>query len=151
MSRFSDDEIREHTQASTRFEEFACRHLDPVLNPRGFRLTAQSGFGVGRNGIPYSSAVYEAEPKDFARRYPRLGEPMSHDPHYPCIDFWVKQDEETHEIFAELEGYTLIERLTRAGKINEAKQLAESPKDDASRLRAIADAVTVILDSDLPV
>lgn len=60
-----------------------------------------------------------------------------------------EEHEDTRELFAELEGFTLSERLMRVGKDAEALQLAEAPADDESRLKAIGAAAAIILDEDL--
>jgi hypothetical protein len=58
------------------------------------------------------SAVYEADPGDFARRFPRLAGDLSD---APCVDFWVHLNPNSGKISSELEGPSLEVVMGRLG------------------------------------
>ncbi|HYM96430.1 MAG TPA: hypothetical protein VET26_03945 [Candidatus Sulfotelmatobacter sp.] len=67
------------------FEELVRRHLDGVLEPRGFSLTPQPPADYN-DDRPH--AVFEDHLDDFNRRYPLLAVEGG----APCIDLWVELD-----------------------------------------------------------
>ncbi|MGH2748608.1 MAG: hypothetical protein ACRDKB_11885 [Actinomycetota bacterium] len=91
------------------FERLIQHHMDEVLRPRGFALTPQPPADVHD---PEPFAVYEADPEEFARRYPKLGESLLDDD--PCVDIWIKHDRETERLLCELEGHPLGDLLEDA-------------------------------------
>lgn len=84
------------------------RHLDSVLEPRGFTLTPQRPPDVN-DEQPH--AVYEANPGDFNQRYPALA--VNGDA--PCVDLWVQLEPNTGRISAALDGPSLEEVAKRLG------------------------------------
>ena len=86
------------------FEAQARRGLEDVLTPRGFILAAQGDIEEAE-----PSAVFEADPEDFARRYPGLWHFYA-DLAESCIDLWVHFNAMNGRIRCELEGDDLVSR-----------------------------------------
>jgi hypothetical protein len=123
------------------FERLVQRHLDPALLPRGFRLTPQAPADVHDK---QPSAVYEAETKDFARRFPRLAGNLSD---APCVDFWVHLNPTSGKISSELEGPSLEDVMGRLGVIDLA--LGENAHLEA-QLDRLAKSIAAVLDAARP-
>jgi hypothetical protein len=120
------------------FELLVQRYLDPALLPRGFSLTAQPPADVHDK---QPSAVYEAETKDFARRFPRLAGSLSD---APCVDFWVHLNLTSGRISSELEGPSLDDVMRRLGVTDLA--LGENANLEA-QLDRLARSVAAVLDA----
>jgi hypothetical protein len=125
------------------FEQVTRDHLDNVLNPRGFTLTAQPPEDV-EDAQP--AAVYEARPQDFVRRYPTLGEGMLDQ---PCIDLWIKQDRMTGSLTCELEGVALVALLEGADLLDIAATIRRTHANAslAEQLDALALGLAAMLDA----
>ncbi len=123
------------------FERLVQRHLDPALLPRGFTLTPQPPADV-EDMQP--RAIYEAQTKDFARRYPRLAGNLSD---APCVDFWVHLNPSSGKISSELEGPSLEDVMRRLGVIDLA--LAENAGLEA-QLDRLAKSIAAVLDAARP-
>jgi hypothetical protein len=133
MARYHDALMRRGD-----FERLVQRHLDPALLPRGFRLTPQGPADVDDK---QPSAVYEAETKDFARRFPRLAGNLSD---APCVDFWVHLNPTSGRISSELEGPSLEDVMGRLGVISPAP--AENANLEA-QLDGLARSIAAMLDA----
>lgn len=88
------------------YEAHVADTPDPVLNPRGFTLTAQPP--ADRNDAT-PSAVYEADPGEFQRQLPRLASRYGDLSAVSCIDLFVRWDPATQHLTTELEGFDLAE------------------------------------------
>jgi len=120
------------------FERLVQRHLDHVLLPRGFRLTPQPPADVMDE---QPSAVYEADPGDFARRFPRLAGGLSD---APCVDFWVHLNPNSGRISSELEGPSLEVVMGRLGMSDWGNM--ENADLDA-QLDQLAKSIAAVLDA----
>jgi hypothetical protein len=120
------------------FERLVQRHLDPALLPRGFALTPQPPADI-YDKRPH--AVYEAETKDFARRFPRLAGNLSD---APCVDFWVHLDPTSGKISSELEGPSLEDVMRRLGVIDLARG---ENADLEAQLDQLAKSIAAVLDA----
>lgn len=126
------------------FEALVRDQLDSVLEPRGFTLSCQ-GAPEWEEAAP--SVVYEADPADYARRYPSLRARFDGD--VSCIDLWITTDVATGRLCCDLEGDSLVDLLREAGANRLADQLSkEEPRRTAEQqLDAIRDAVALVLDA----
>ena len=114
------------------FEELVREHLDGVLVSRGFVSVPQPPADV-EDAEP--AAVYEAEPADFARRYPGLARDMDLE-NVSCVDLWVKLNPHAQRLTCELEG---------------ARVEAADPTLPASQqLESLAAVIVSLLDADQP-
>jgi hypothetical protein len=123
------------------FENLVRRYLDNELMPRGFRLTPQAPTDWNDEK---PAAVYEADPDDFAKRYPALR------PHpgseVRCIDFWVHLDPSTGKITSELEGPSVETLMARLG-VRDPAETGPAPSDTDSQLRMLTRRIAAILDA----
>jgi hypothetical protein len=87
------------------FEYLVRRHLDDELVPRGFTLIPQPPADWDDD---QPTAVYEARPDEFDRRYPALA--VGGDP--PCIDLWIQLDPSIGRINSTLNG-PLVEEVSK--------------------------------------
>ncbi len=123
------------------FENLVRRYLDSELLPRGFRLTPQTPADWNDEK---PAAVYEADPHDFAERYPALRRHPGSD--VRCIDFWVHLDPSTGKITSELEGPSLETLMVRLGVMDPA-ETEPAPSDTDSQLRMLTRRIDAILDA----
>ena len=141
----NEAEILRAETEQRRYETIVREHLDQVLNPRGFRLSSQQGFGVDLEGRVAHAAVYEADPDDYAIRYPALRAKFDGD--VPCVDLWVKRDPVSGRLGASLEGDDLLELLAEVGPTSEESSPSESPANDLERqLNTLGEYIARVLD-----
>jgi hypothetical protein len=126
------------------FERLIQHHLDDVLRPRGFSLTPQPPADV-EDAEPF--AVYEANPKDFVRRYPKFADGTLGD--QPCVDLWIKQDRKTGRLFCELEGDRLTDLLEHADLSDVGATIGRTGVNGslADQLDALAVRIVAALDA----
>lgn len=122
------------------FEDLVRRHLDGVLEPRGFRLTPQAPADVE---VSEPAAVYEAAPTDFARRYPRLASVPNE---VPCIDLWVRLDIPSQRIGCELEGASIEERMASL-KVHDPVKSQAHGSNVIGQLTLLAARIAAMLDA----
>ena len=127
------------------FEGLVRRHLDGVLVPRGFSLTPQLPADWDDD---QPSAVYEARPNEFARRYPAFAPLLASygELTVPCIDLWVHLDPSSGRITCELEGPSLEARMDELG-IRDPSPAEEAPETTAEQLDRLAVQIAAVLDA----
>jgi len=123
------------------FEDLVRTFLDEELEGRGFRLTPQPPADA-EDEKP--AAVYEADPDDFAQRYPALDGRAGGN--VPCVDLWVHLDPLTGTISGELEGPSIETLMERFGI---ADQLAPTSArmDTETQLKRLAWRIAAVLDA----
>lgn len=155
MERFPPEVEAAYARVRT-FEALVGRHLDATLKPRGFIQSLQArGFGPTLQDGPAvdledgsmrpASALYEAMPVEYVRRYPTLAEDIEVE-HVPCIDLWLHLQKDGR-IRCELEGRTLEEVLTMGGHDHELDAYKQAQAGEVPQLQAIARALRVLLDA----
>lgn len=122
------------------FEGQARRGLEDVLTPRGFTLTPQ-----GDIEEPEPSAVFEAKPADFARRYPGLWH-FYEDLAESCIDLWVHFDAASGHVRCELEGDDLATLYHEMGREPPARLPHQVPGTIDEQLPVWAKALEDVFD-----
>lgn len=125
------------------FESLARRHLDAVLNRRGFVLRPRPP--------PYHEdvhprAIYTGDPEDYARRYPTLGPWRGRE--VGAIDIEITLDPDTGRLSCNLDGDPLSLLLADLGATGQADQLTRPVTGDLARqLDAVAAALGQVLDT----
>lgn len=112
-----------------------------MLTPRGFTLTPQ-----GDIDEPEPSAVFEADPDDFGRRYPGFAD-SAEDLAGSCIDLWVHYDATTARIRCELEGDDLVQLYRDLGYDPPSNLPTAVSGDHETQLAVWAPALAHLLDT----
>lgn len=132
-------------------------HFDPVVLPAGFVFNS-AGVGVAIGGGPLdkvgtrrpaanivgeTTVLYEAEPGEFAARFPALRTVMADAG--PCLDLWVALEVDRGTVRVEFEGRSpgrLINEITREGTADEVPPDAVPADAGPPRQRASDSAQT---------
>ena len=96
-----ESDVQRAIAAQLAAERRVARYLDDILQPRGFGLAAQQGFGLLPDGSVAHEVIYEADPEDYARRYPALRRRFEGD--VPCIDLRINLGDGNQVVSASLE------------------------------------------------
>lgn len=125
------------------FESLARRHLDEVLNRRGFVLRPRP---PPDHEDAHPRAIYADDPEDYARRYPTLGPWRGRE--VAVIDIEITLDPDTGRLDCDLDGDPLSLLLADSGATGQADQLTQPVTDDLARqLDAVAAALGQVLDT----
>ena len=120
------------------------RWVDPVLVHAGFELSS----AVTTADLKIVGVVYEADPADFARRYPQTGldEDWGDEVPNTCVDLWVKFHFDTRRTELQVEGFEVLEHLHTTGHEELAERVTRMSDDADDDARAIATALALVLD-----
>ena len=121
------------------YERLIQAHLDDTLLPRGFRPTPQPPVDAVDTE---PAALYETDPLEFERRYPRLAETVLDG--VSCVDLWIKQDPETRILSCELEGVSFDDLLKDAVELPHGTAVGGSL---TQQLDALALGIASLLDA----
>jgi len=98
------------------------------------------------------AALYEADPLDFVRRYPRSRLEESYGDQWPppCVDLWLKFDWDAGRAELDLEGFEVLDDLHASGHEGLAQRVTELSGDVNEDARMIARALALVLGVSTP-